>query len=113
MTARTLLETLGLSGVILTAEPHLLRYRAPVGTVTPQLKGALRTHKAELVRRLARPCPFCKTNVGTVTGPVIRDQLFYLDTNCANCNALIECVVPARQEGPMQALSGYFGDYIS
>src|SRR5215831_19829803 len=102
MTPRRLLEALGFSGISITAEPDALRYRAPVGHLTPELMRELKAHKAELVELLVRRCPFCKKKVGTVTHPLVIEDLFYLDTECRSCGELIECSVRGRNQRPYE-----------
>ena len=53
MTAQALLQTLAGRGVVLTAEAGRLRYRAPAGAVTPDLRLQLEWHKAALVALLS------------------------------------------------------------
>jgi len=52
MTAKALLQDLAGRGVVLTAESGRLRYRAPAGAVTPDLRRQLEAHKAALVALL-------------------------------------------------------------
>ncbi len=42
-------------GIALEAHGDTLRYDAPAGTMTTELKDCLREHKAELLRLLSRP----------------------------------------------------------
>ena len=60
MTPQALLADLRALGVELTAEGDQLRYRAPSGTMTPDLRRQLRSHKAELLL-LLEPMPLCAT----------------------------------------------------
>ena len=53
MTATALLQALAGRGVVLTAEAGRLRYRAPAGAVTPDLRRQLEAHKAALLLALA------------------------------------------------------------
>ena len=53
MTARELLAALRAQDVTLWAEADKLRYRAPSGTLTAELREALSAHKPELLRLLA------------------------------------------------------------
>lgn len=53
MTPATLLETLAGRGVVLTAEAGALRYRAPAGAMTPELRRQIEAHKAALIEVLA------------------------------------------------------------
>ena len=52
MTAPALLQTLAGRGVILTAEAGALRYRAPAGAMTPELRRQIEAHKAALIQAL-------------------------------------------------------------
>lgn len=52
-TGATLLQDLTARGVVLTAEAGRLRYRAPAGAVTPDLRRQLERHKAALVALLS------------------------------------------------------------
>lgn len=52
MTAAALLQDLAGRGVVLTADAGKLRYRAPAGTLTPDLRRQLEAHKAALVALL-------------------------------------------------------------
>lgn len=52
MTAAALLQDLTGRGVVLTAESGRLRYRAPAGAMTPDLRRQLEAHKAALVALL-------------------------------------------------------------
>ena len=52
MTAPALLQTLAGRGVTLTAEAGALRYRAPAGAMTPELRRQIEAHKAALVQAL-------------------------------------------------------------
>ncbi|WP_273000753.1 hypothetical protein [Hydrogenibacillus schlegelii] len=54
MTAAELLRELHRRGVRITAHEGRLRCEAPRGTITPDLVEAMRQHKAELMRLLAR-----------------------------------------------------------
>lgn len=51
--AHDLYRELSTLGVLLWRDGGQLRYRAPVGTVVPDLLDALRTHKADLMAMLA------------------------------------------------------------
>lgn len=53
MTAAALLHTLTARGVVLTAEADRLRFRAPAGTITPELRRQIEAHKAALIEALA------------------------------------------------------------
>lgn len=53
MTTGALLQDLAARGVVLTAEAGRLRYRAPAGAVTPDLRRQLEWHKAALVALLS------------------------------------------------------------
>ena len=55
MTAAELLRELRRRGVKLTVNGDRLRYEAPRGALTPELLEAMRQHKPELMRMLARP----------------------------------------------------------
>ena len=52
MTAPALLQTLAGRGVTLTAEAGALRYRAPAGAMTPELRRQIEAHKAALIQAL-------------------------------------------------------------
>lgn len=52
MTALELLEDLKKRGVDLEPEGDSLRYRGPAGALTPSLRQALATHKAEVLSHL-------------------------------------------------------------
>lgn len=52
-TGAALLQDLTSRGVVLTAEAGRLRYRAPAGAVTPDLRRQLEAHKAALVALLS------------------------------------------------------------
>lgn len=52
-TGAALLHDLAARGVVLTAEAGRLRYRAPAGAVTPDLRRQLEAHKAALVALLS------------------------------------------------------------
>lgn len=52
-TGAALLQTLTGRGVVLTAEAGKLRYKAPAGTMTPDLRRQLEAHKAALVALLS------------------------------------------------------------
>lgn len=54
MTAIALLAELRLRGVDLTVEGGHLRYRAPKGVLTPDLRTAMAEHKVELLTLLTR-----------------------------------------------------------
>jgi hypothetical protein len=53
-----LLDALRRAGVALSRSGGDLRYTAPAGTMTPELKAAVVSHKAELLW-LVGPCPWC------------------------------------------------------
>ena len=53
MTAAALLHTLTARGVVLTAEADRLRFRAPAGTITPELRRQIEAHKTALIEALA------------------------------------------------------------
>ncbi len=55
MNAPSLLTETSRRGIALEAHGGTLRYDAPAGTMTPELKDHLREHKAELLRLLSRP----------------------------------------------------------
>jgi hypothetical protein len=57
MTPTDLLHELTRRGVILETHGDRLRYKAPVGVLTPELKQALSAEKAALVRILAAGAP--------------------------------------------------------
>lgn len=52
-TGAALLQTLTGRGVVLTADAGKLRYKAPAGTMTPDLRRQLEAHKAALVALLS------------------------------------------------------------
>ena len=52
MTVSELLKTLKKRGIDLKPEGDSLRYRAPAGALTPALRKALATHKAEVLAHL-------------------------------------------------------------
>ena len=52
-TGEALLQTLAGRGVVLMADAGKLRYRAPAGTLTPDLRRQLEAHKAALVALLS------------------------------------------------------------
>lgn len=52
MTPAALLQTLAGRGVVLTAEAGALRYRAPAGAMTPELRRQIEAHKAALMQAL-------------------------------------------------------------
>ena len=57
MTATALLQDMLDRGVVLTAEAGRLRYRAPAGAVTPDLRRQLEAHKAGLMALLSAQTP--------------------------------------------------------
>lgn len=57
MTVSTLLNDLQSLGVVLTVTGNKLSYKAPKDTFTPELKAALKEHKAEMMLLLALPTP--------------------------------------------------------
>ena len=62
MTAQTLIESLTAVDVRLWVEGEALKFDAPVGTITPELKATLAAHKAELLATLTSQrgtCPTC------------------------------------------------------
>jgi hypothetical protein len=72
MRATLLLQALQQRGIELHPEGDTLRYRAPVGALTDELRAQIQAHKAELLGLLAgtpaneahvgrhgRPCPQC------------------------------------------------------
>jgi hypothetical protein len=68
MTLVELLQAVSRLGTQLTVDGDGVRYKAPVGTMTSALRGALQRHKAELMQLLIappadamsdEPCPIC------------------------------------------------------
>lgn len=60
MSPRELIQTLETRGIHLWADGDRLRWKAPVGSLTPELKETLSAQKAELLRVLGRPCDGCQ-----------------------------------------------------
>lgn len=55
MTPRAMLSELHARGVVLIPEGSALRYLAPKGALTPELRQALIVHKPDLIRLLSTP----------------------------------------------------------
>jgi hypothetical protein len=55
MTPTDLLTELSCRGVMLEAKGNRLRYRAPQGILTPELRQALAEHKTSILRLLSAP----------------------------------------------------------
>lgn len=60
-TADELLASLGTLGIELRAEGGRLRFRAPPGALTPELRSALRAREREILGLLAGPAPAAPT----------------------------------------------------
>ena len=99
MRATALLRELQTAGVIVTATPDGdLELDAPSGILTEAKLTILRQHKAEIVGLLSRRCPLCGYH-GMRQEQSVKEELLYVDTLCRGCGELIECFVPAQQNG--------------
>ena len=54
MNVYTLLESLTRRGITLRAEAGVIRFRAPHGALTPELRDTIRTSKAQILEHLSR-----------------------------------------------------------
>lgn len=57
MSAVALLDNLTMAGAVLWVEGDKLRFRAPAGAITDELRADMVTHKAELIEALRPPPP--------------------------------------------------------
>ena len=76
MTAVAILEEAKQLGIVLEAQGNHLRFRAPKGTLTPELREALARHKGEILAVLQSRQP--ATGYGLCPGP----------QKCAGCYAI-------------------------
>jgi hypothetical protein len=89
MTPVELLAEVSRLGIILEVDGEGVRYKAPVGALTSELKDALRAHKAELRQLLAAPPADCLSDTPCpVCGSCERWSWFDERTLCRVCTVL-------------------------
>ena len=128
MTAVELLTTCREAGIRLQAAGDRLRYEAPPGSLTPELRDTLAQYKAELLSLLAAPQPFVTLRAGeTLPRAVIElawsleDRGFELaatadgDLSVTPTDALTERdrAAIARWRSHLTALTAYCGEVVA
>jgi hypothetical protein len=95
MTAKSLITTLAAHGIDLHLEGGVLRYRAPTGVLTADLKEQIVKRRSEIISHLGRPTELgaeslgsaCRCEVASwVDGP---PQDGRIRTHCGNCGKFI------------------------
>src|SRR5438093_1386912 len=90
MTPEALLDDLRARGVQVAADGDRLRYRAPKGSLTPELRRALRDHKARLLPLVAAGVGVCR-RCGQPAAPNLR-------YHCAACADALHTGRPSPRE---------------
>ncbi|MGI8913001.1 MAG: hypothetical protein ACR2JY_04280 [Chloroflexota bacterium] len=63
-----LLEALAAAGIVLVVDGDKIRYTAPAGAMTPELRQGIVAHKTELLEALTAPVADAYASIGLVDG---------------------------------------------
>jgi hypothetical protein len=105
MNTLTFLQDLTACGIHLWAEGDSLKLDAPSGTVTPELKAALKVHKAEILALLrAQPIGFYGPQPSLTEKPVPYEFITAWNsvqrTGCPTCDGSLDLSARGRNGAP-------------